>query len=102
VKLTRSRIGAALGLGGDALSGVRLAARLVAYFRRPITRDEALAALRRRHEQRENTFLSIARLSIFEERNSPYRRLLGLAGCEYGDLERTPRGRGRSAGGAVP
>jgi hypothetical protein len=88
VRLTRARIDAGLTLAGDALAGVRLAVRLNAYFRRPVTRDEALAVMRRRYDQREQTFLAIARRTIYANEESPYRRLLAVAGCEYEDLER--------------
>jgi hypothetical protein len=88
MRLTRARIDAGLALAGDALAGIRLAARLNAYFRRPITRDEALAVMGRRYEQREQTFLAIARRTIYANEESPYRRLLAVAGCEYEDLER--------------
>lgn len=86
-RLTGARIRAALRLAGDSVKGIHLAARVGAYVRQPITREEALAVLRRRYEQRERTFLAIARRTIYGNRGSPYRRLLSLAGCQYGDLE---------------
>lgn len=88
MRLTRAHATAALGLAGDALAGARLAIRLRSYFRRPITREAALAEVRRRHEQRDQTFLAIARSAIYQQPDSPYRQLLQTAGCEYGDLER--------------
>ena len=88
MRLTRGRIDAGLTLVGAAASGIALAARLPGYFRRPITREEALAVMRRRYELREQTFLAIARQAIYANADSPYRRLLDLAACRYEDLEK--------------
>ena len=82
----RAAAGAGLRLAGDAMAGLRLTARLRSYFRQPITREEAVATIRRRYEQRERTFLAIARRAIYGNEHSPFRRLLSLAGCEYDDL----------------
>jgi hypothetical protein len=45
-----------------------------------------LSACGERHEHREENFLVMAHDAIYAVPDSPYRRLLGLAGCEYGDL----------------
>ena len=45
-------------------------------------------------EQRESTFISIARELIYGYPASPYRQLLALAGCEAGDLERLVQAEG--------
>lgn len=37
--------------------------------------------------RREDSFLTIARNLIYQRRENPYRTLLYLTGCEYGDLE---------------
>ncbi|MBI4525207.1 MAG: hypothetical protein HY695_15495 [Deltaproteobacteria bacterium] len=50
--------------------------------------EEARASLRRRLGQREADFLTLSRVAICENPVSPYRQLLQLSGCEYGDLER--------------
>jgi hypothetical protein len=52
-----------------------------------MTRAEARAALRRSLEERHVAFLSMAR-TLLRDTASPYRELLALAGCEYGDLEK--------------
>lgn len=71
---------------------VRLAARflrrLPAFLRHPVSLDEARATLRGRLAGREASFLGLVRRGVYEHAGSPYRKLLGLAGCEYGDLEK--------------
>ena len=71
----------------DALAGVGLVWSLQRFLRRPIGPDQARGTLRRRFERREAAFLALARRRIYASPRSPYRELLGLAGCEYGDLE---------------
>jgi len=43
--------------------------------------------LRRRLASRASDFLELMRSAVFAQPASPYRQLLTLAGCEYGDLE---------------
>jgi hypothetical protein len=82
---------------GEALEGARLLATLPRFLRRPITVDEARRTLRRRLEHRADNFLELARDAIFARPSSVYRRLLALAGCEYGDLARLVRREGVEA-----
>ncbi len=72
----------------DIAMGARFIGRLPSFLRHPLTIEHARATLRRRLERREADFLTIARRAIYEHPGSPYRTLLNLAGCEYGDLER--------------
>ena len=72
----------------DVAVGARFLWSLPGFLRRPVTLDEARATLRRRLERREADFLGLARRAVYEHAASPYRALLRLAGCEYGDLER--------------
>ncbi len=72
----------------DLLVASRFFFRLPAFLRRPVTGQEARVILRRRLEQREHTFLALARRALYGNPESPYRQLLDFAGCEYGDLER--------------
>jgi hypothetical protein len=58
------------------------------YLRRPLSPDEARAALRQKLARREGDFLYLARKVIYPRPNHPLRRLLTIAGCEYGDLVR--------------
>jgi hypothetical protein len=72
----------------DLRIGAGFLARLPGYFRRPVGPTEARATLRRRMERREADFLAIVKRGVYDNPASPYRQLLALAGCEYGDLER--------------
>jgi hypothetical protein len=74
--------------------GARLLTGLRGYLRNLLTLDEARSIVRRRLERREDDFLALARDAIFANPTGPYRALLRLAGCEYGDLERLVRGDG--------
>ncbi len=79
----------------DELSAaLRFFPRLPSFLRHPITPEEARATLRQRRERREADFLALARHAIYEQPASPYRELLRIAGCEYGDLERLVAGDG--------
>jgi hypothetical protein len=75
----------------DVLVGARFLAKLPRFLRYQTSPEEARATLRRRFEQREADFLAQARLAIYGHAPSPYRRLLSLAACQYGDLERLVR-----------
>jgi hypothetical protein len=79
---------------GDVLMGLRFLRDLPASLRHPVTPEEARATLRRRLENRETDFLALVKRAIYAYRPSPYRALLQLAGCEYGDLERLVRQQG--------
>jgi hypothetical protein len=76
---------------GDAIVGARFLRRLPAFLRHPITHEAARRELRRRFAARNADFLHLARHSVYGDPASPYRRLLALAGCEYGDVERLVR-----------
>lgn len=72
----------------DASIGARFLWRLPSFLRHPISAEQAKITLRRRLERREGNFMALARQAIYAHAASPYRQLLNLAGCEYGDLER--------------
>lgn len=76
------------GLRDELGAAARFFPRLPSFLRRPITSEEAHATLRRRRERRPEDFLALARRAIYEYAASPYARMLRIAGCEYGDLER--------------
>ncbi|HEX2500067.1 MAG TPA: hypothetical protein VHO73_01325 [Methylomirabilota bacterium] len=76
---------------GEAWIGIRLAARLPGVLRRPLTLNEAHAAVATRLAHREASFLDCVNRCVFERHASPYRALLERAGCERGDLERLVR-----------
>lgn len=70
----------------EALQGARLFASLPRFLRRPIAPHDARSILQDRLQHRADRFLSLARNVFFRQPASVYRRLLALAGCEYGDL----------------
>jgi len=83
-----------MSLLGDAVMYGRFALGLRGFLRRRISVPEAEAIVRRRMEQREESFLSILKKGFFGNPRGPYRVLLKLAGCEFGDIEKAVRARG--------
>lgn len=75
----------------DVFMGLRFLRDLPASLRHPVTPETARAALGRRLESREADFLALVKRAIYEHPPSPYRALLQLAGCDYGDLARLVR-----------
>jgi hypothetical protein len=72
----------------NVLIGARFLRSLPGFLRRPTPPAEARAILRARFEGREANFLALVRRAVYGHAESPYRQLLELAGCEYGDMER--------------
>jgi hypothetical protein len=58
------------------------------FLRSQITLDQARQTIKQRFRERQNNFLTLIRKAIYENNNSPYLKLLKLAGCEYGDIEK--------------
>lgn len=71
----------------EVLGGLRFISGLPALLRKPVTVAGARATLRRRLEQRDTDFLALLRRGILAQPRNPYRRLLALAGSDYGDIE---------------
>ncbi|HXJ83695.1 MAG TPA: hypothetical protein VMS64_34030 [Candidatus Methylomirabilis sp.] len=78
----------------DLVLGAGLLLRLPALVRHPLSLDESRQTVRRRLEGRATDFLSLMRAAVYAWPSSAYRRLLALAGCDYGDLERLVRAEG--------
>jgi hypothetical protein len=72
---------------GDLIAGTRFLVTLPAFLRRPLTPAEAHAILRERLDRRAADFLSLMRTAVYDHPPSPYRSLLRVAGCQFGDLE---------------
>src|SRR5947208_15981190 len=87
------RLGAQLPLA-DAAVAARLLWGIPPLLRHQISPQEARATVARRLARREADFLALARRTIYANPGSPYRRLLEVAGCEAGDLERLARQEG--------
>jgi len=77
-----------LGMYGRFLSGLR------PYLRSPITLQQARASIAGRLAARDATLLRIAERGFFGHAQSPYRELLDIAGCEYGDFRALVADRG--------
>ncbi len=75
----------------DVVIGARFLFRLPSFLTHPVNLAEARAILLRRLENQESDFLSVARNIIYPNPANPYRQLLDLVGCQYGDLERLVR-----------
>jgi len=78
----------------DIVQATRFLRQLPGFLRRPLTLEEARSILRRRLEHREADYLDLVRTGVYAVEDHPYRQLLRLAGCEYGDLERLVRQEG--------
>ena len=66
----------------------RLTWGLRQFLKEPITLEQARSIIKDRLANRERNLLTIVRRAIYENKRSPYLKLLKLAGCEYGDFER--------------
>ena len=73
---------------------LHLACETPGVLRRPITPKMAIAEVRNRMATREARFLKAMRRLVYDDAESPYRRLLEWAGCTYGDVERSVAARG--------
>ncbi len=72
----------------------RFATGLRRFLKEPLTLEQSRAIIRQRLADRDKSLLTIVKRAIYENENSPYLNLLKLAGCEYGDFERTVRKEG--------
>ncbi len=72
----------------DVIVGTRFLLGLPTFLRHPLTLEQAEATLRSRLENRESDFLSLLKEVVYPNLSGPYRQLLDIAGCEYGDLEK--------------
>jgi hypothetical protein len=79
---------------GDIRAGARFVWGLRPLLRRPLDTGQAKAALDRRLASRAERFLALVKRAVYGHPASSYRALLGLARCEYGDLERLVRREG--------
>lgn len=73
---------------------IRLARALPEFFRRRITVAEAAEELKRNLALREEGFLELIRVRIYQRPDSPYLKLLKFAGCEWSDLRAYVHGHG--------
>src|SRR5689334_1488084 len=88
------RINQARLWAGDLMALSRV---LPNYFRRTVAPSEAAETMRRSVAQRDENFLELARTQVYNRPDSPYLRLLKLAGCAFVDLETEVRRHGLEA-----
>jgi hypothetical protein len=66
----------------------RFAWHLRKFIGTSFTLDQSRAIIRERLRRREQNLLMMVKTTIYDNTRSPYLKLLKLAGCEYGDIER--------------
>jgi len=66
----------------------RFAWELRKFLKEPVTVEQARKVVKERLENREQNLLTVVKKAVYENNNSPYLKLLKLAGCEYEDFER--------------
>jgi len=57
------------------------------YLKEIYTPQQCRETIRKRIAEREQNFLNMVETGIFKNRESPYLKLLMLAGCEFGDIQ---------------
>jgi len=58
------------------------------FLKETVTLEQSQKIIKQRLADREKNLLAIVKKAIYENTRSPYLKLLGLAGCEYGDFEK--------------
>jgi hypothetical protein len=69
----------------------RLGWGLRGFLREPVTLEQSREIIRQGLQNREQNLLAMVKKAIYANAASPYLKLLDLAGCEYGDLEKMVR-----------
>ncbi len=82
---------------GTAKMYWRFTRNLRKFYKEKVTIEQAQKVIKERLENREKNLLAIVKGAIYENENSPYLKLLRLAGCEYGDFERMVKSDGIEA-----
>jgi hypothetical protein len=75
----------------------RFAAGLPAFLKMRITPESAAAVVSQRLRSREDNFLRLVRLAVFERRDSPYLFIMRALRCEPGDIQAMVRRDGLDA-----
>ncbi|MBM3155803.1 MAG: hypothetical protein FJ004_00780 [Chloroflexi bacterium] len=74
-----------------------LAWDLRAFLKHTITLEDSKRVIAERLQNRERNFLNLVEKGIYANPESPYFKLLGLAGCELGDFKKSVNGDGIEA-----
>jgi hypothetical protein len=72
-------------VASELVAFARFLGGLPGLVRRRMTVPEALAIVQQRLQSREANFLTVLERSVYANPKSPYRALLGMAGCTLGD-----------------
>jgi len=72
----------------------RFAWELRKFLGEPITLEQSRQTIKQRLGDRDKNLLTIVKRTIYENKKSPYLKLLNFAGCEYGDFEKMVRSDG--------
>jgi hypothetical protein len=59
------------------------------FLKKSLTVEQAINDIKIRMDNREKNFLSLVRQSVYQNKSSPYRKLLFSAGCDYADLQQS-------------
>lgn len=78
----------------EGFSGLSLAGKLASFLKTTIQPDQARSIIRKRLERRDDDFFEVVKKCIYDQPESPYLKLLGHAGCEYGDINNLVRREG--------
>jgi hypothetical protein len=81
----------------EGFMGARLITKLPSFLKQPISADEARKAVQARLDRREEDFLDHVRRFVYSRPDSPYLKLLDIAGCEFGDVQGLVRKEGVEA-----
>jgi hypothetical protein len=76
-----------MALISDLLKYPRLAIGLRGFLHGTITLEASKQRIAERLRNRERNFLSLVQKGIYQNPQSPYLKLLELAGCQFGDIE---------------
>jgi hypothetical protein len=75
----------------------RLAWDLRTFLKHRITLEDSKRVIAERLQNRERNFLNLIEKGVYENSGSPYLKLLKLAGCEFGDMQKSVNGDGIEA-----
>ena len=82
---------------GDIAMYRRYAVGFRSYLKRPLGEADCAALLGRQRSSYEEGFLRVLGRAVYANQRSPYRRLLGRAGIEHGDVVKLVRDHGLQA-----
>jgi len=72
----------------NAVAYWRFAWGLKKFLRETVSLEQSREIIRQRLQNRDQNLLAMVKRAIYDNEDSPYLRLLELAGCEYGDFKK--------------